>query len=90
MVDRLLNTKPQHCINLNKLSSMSALAATRTLIHEYIHADLFRKINTTNYDGNLDFKTTYEKYETEEQHNAMADLYVNSIKDTLKDFHKNV
>ena len=71
---------------------MPALAAARTLIHEYIHADMFRKVNTTNYDGDLDFKTTYEKYEQQKQkqHKIMADLYVNSIRDALKSFHKNV
>ena len=77
-------------ISTSKLSNMPALAAARTLIHEYIHADMFRKINTNNYDGNLDFKTTYEKYKNEKQHNAMADLYVSSISDALKDFHRNV
>ncbi|MCG8732918.1 hypothetical protein [Tenacibaculum finnmarkense] len=87
----LINIK----ISTNKLSGMSALASARTLIHEYIHADMFRKINTTNYDGDLDFKTTYEEYKQSEfeaspQHNTMADLYVNSIRDALKSFHKNV
>ena len=78
-------------ISTYKLSNVPALAATRTLIHEYIHADMFRKLYTkypTN--GDLDFKTTYEKYETEKQHNAMAELYVTSMMNTLKDFHKNV
>jgi hypothetical protein len=77
-------------ISTSKLSNMPALAAARTLIHEYIHADMVRKIYTANYDGDLDFKTTYEKYETEKQHNAMADLYINSITDALKSFHENV
>ena len=78
-------------ISTYKLSNVPALAATRTLIHEYIHADMFRKLYTkypTN--GDLDFKTTYEKYETEKQHNAMAELYVTSMMNTLKSFHKNV
>jgi hypothetical protein len=77
-------------ISTSKLSNMPALASARTLIHEYIHADMVRKIYTANYDGDLDFKTTYEKYETEKQHNAMADLYINSIRDALKSFHENV
>lgn len=78
-------------ISTDKLSTMPALAAARTLIHEYIHADIFRKLNTKYpNNGELDFKKTYEKYETEKHHNAMADLYVNSIRDALKDFHKNV
>lgn len=82
-------------ISTSKLSNMPALAAARTLIHEYIHADMFRKINTTNYDGDLDFKTTYEKFEKSNfkptpQHNTMGELYVHSIRDALKNFHKNV
>ncbi|MEY8781675.1 hypothetical protein AB9K32_14685 [Allomuricauda sp. XS_ASV26] len=78
-------------ISTDKLSTMPALAAARTLIHEYIHADIYRKLNTkypTN--GELDFKKTYEKYEVEKHHNTMAELYVNSMKNALKDFHKNV
>ncbi|CAA0232870.1 conserved exported hypothetical protein [Tenacibaculum maritimum] len=78
-------------ISTNKLSDMPALGAARTLIHEYIHADMFRKLNTPNpTSGDLDFKSTYEKYETEKQHNSMAELYVNSIRDALKSFHKSV
>ncbi len=82
-------------ISTNKLSDMPALAAARTLIHEYIHADMYRKINTTNYDGDLDFKTTYEYFKNGNflvtpQHDTMADLYVNSMRDALKNFHKNV
>ena len=82
-------------ISTSKLSNMPALAAARTLIHEYIHADMYRKIYTTNYDGDLDFKTTYEKYKQGNfkaslQHETMAELYVDSMKDALKYFHKNV
>ena len=82
-------------ISTSKLSNMPALAAARTLIHEYIHADMYRKINTTNYDGDLDFKTTYEKFKSGNfkataQHETMAELYVNSMTNALKDFHKNV
>jgi hypothetical protein len=58
-------------ISTTKLSNMPALAAARTLIHEYIHADMYRKIYTNNYDGDLDFKTTYEKYKTEKQKNSI-------------------
>lgn len=82
-------------ISTSKLANMPALAAARTLIHEYIHADMYRKINSPNYDGDLDFKTTYEKFENgnfqaSAQHETMAELYVHSMRDALKDFHKNV
>lgn len=76
---------------------MPALGAARTLIHEYIHADMYRKLYTENSlsAADADFKTTYEayeagKFEATSQHNSMADLYVFSIRDALKDFHKNV
>ncbi|MFC4221730.1 hypothetical protein [Flagellimonas marina] len=78
-------------ISTDKLSTMPALAAARTLIHEYIHADIFRKLNTKDpTNGELDFKNTFGKYETEKHHNAMAESYINTIKDALKGFHKNV
>ncbi|APG65869.1 hypothetical protein LPB136_11050 [Tenacibaculum todarodis] len=83
-------------ISTNKLSSMPALGAARTLIHEYIHADMFRKLNTRNpTSGDLDFKSTYDEFENGNfqatpQHESMAKLYVNLIRDVLKKFHKNV
>ena len=82
-------------ISTNKISNRPALSAARTLIHEYIHADMFRKLYTKSGENNLDFKNTYEKFEngnfkSSSQHETMADLYVNSIRDALKSFHKNV
>lgn len=82
-------------MSIDKISTSSSLASVRSLIHEYIHADMFRKINTTNYDGDLDFKTTYEyfknsNFKASSQHETMAKLYINSMRDALKNFHKNV
>ena len=58
-------------------------------MHEYIHADIFRKLNKLNAtSGSLDFKKTYDLYG--DQHGTMAQLYLNSMKEVLKGFHKNV
>lgn len=82
-------------ISTSKISTSTALATVRSIIHEYIHADMYRKIDTKNYDGDLDFKTTYEyfkngNFKASSQHETMAKLYINSMRDALKDFHKNV
>ncbi len=83
-------------ISTNKLSNMPALAAVRTLIHEYIHADMYRKLNILSpTSGDIDFRKTYEKFKSGNfkatpQHESMAKLYVYSIRDALKSFHKNV
>ena len=79
-------------ISSEKVNAKSVLSVARTLIHEYVHADMFRKLNTQHEltQEELDFKTTYEKFEIEKQHEAMAELYVNSIADALKEFHKTI
>jgi hypothetical protein len=61
----------------------------RIILHRYIHADIYRKLNTK-YDANgaLDFNKTYETYGS--QYGTMAVLYINSMKEALKAFHKNV
>ena len=77
-------------ISISKANANSALDVTRTILHEYIHADIFRKLSTklgTDKES-LDFKTTYETYR--EQHSTIATLYLSSMKEALKGFHKNV
>ncbi|WP_417784761.1 hypothetical protein [Tenacibaculum sp.] len=50
-------------ISTSKLSTMPALAAVRTLIHEYIHADMYRKLYTKYATkGDLDFRKTYQEF----------------------------
>ncbi|RPD91170.1 hypothetical protein EGM88_15150, partial [Aureibaculum marinum] len=74
----------------------SALEVARTILHEYIHADMLRKLNTSDQTNEvLDFIKTYEKYkqtkfEPTAQHETMAELYLKSMEDALKDFYKNV
>jgi len=76
-------------INTSRIDNTSALDAARTILHEYIHADILRKLNTQYPStGDLDFKKTYEAYGN--QHGAMGALYINSMRDALKEFHKNV
>jgi hypothetical protein len=77
-------------ISTSRTESHSALEATRIIMHEYIHADIYRKTYTQNTipTGEPDFKTTLEKYGS--QHGEMANLYINSMAEALKAFHKDV
>lgn len=77
-------------ISSSRTNSNSTLDAARTILHEYIHADIWRKLLTTNQNdvAAADFKKLYELYGL--QHGAMAGLYLQSMKEALKDFHKNI
>ncbi|MDO6676877.1 hypothetical protein Q4517_15150, partial [Tenacibaculum sp. 1_MG-2023] len=80
-------------ISADKISNNSVLSGIRTILHEYIHADMFRKLNTKDKKNNSevkDFKETYEKYKREKQHESMAKLYVNSMTKALKEIHKTI
>lgn len=74
-------------ISTSRSNNQTALDAARTILHEYIHADIWRKLSTTNNVVATDFKKLYDLYDS--QHGAMAGLYLNSMKETLKEFHKN-
>lgn len=79
-------------ISNSMINSTSALDGVRTILHEYIHADMFGKLYTINDKKSkevLDFKKTYEEY-GKSQHSAMGVLYIESMKEALKDFHLNV
>jgi hypothetical protein len=58
-------------INSSRVGSHSLLEGVRIILHEYIHADIYRKLNTK-YDANgaLDFNKTYETYGS--QYGTMA------------------
>lgn len=76
-------------ISTSRTNINSNLDAVRTILHEYIHADIFRKLNTKYpISGELNFKKTYETYGS--QHGTMGALYITSMRDALKSFHKNV
>jgi hypothetical protein len=75
-------------ISTSRTNLNSSLDGARTILHEYIHADIFRKLNTTTgtTEERLDFKNTFEAYGN--QHGTIAGLYLNSMKEALKGFHK--
>ncbi|MCZ8228995.1 hypothetical protein [Flavobacterium sp.] len=76
-------------INTNRINSHSSLDAVRTILHEYVHADIFRKLNSiTNevVNDSTDFKQIFEKYGN--HHSTIAALYIQSMKEVLKEFHK--
>lgn len=78
-------------ISTTEANKRAPLEVARIILHEYIHADIYRKLGAvfaTNVE-NLDFKTTYEKYEGE-QHSVMATLYIQSMKEALKNFHQSL
>jgi hypothetical protein len=77
-------------ISTSKANTNSSLDVARTILHEYIHADIFRKLGTNlgTDKESLDFKTTYEAYGN--QHSTIAILYLNGMKEALKEFHKTV
>ncbi|CEN53863.1 hypothetical protein [Capnocytophaga canis] len=79
-------------ISESKAVGRSALEIARTIFHEYIHADIHRKIQTGDVSNPSDFKSVYEKYKSEReeqyQHEMMGKLYVETMRDALKKFHK--
>ena len=76
-------------ISTSRTNSNSTLDAVRTILHEYIHADITRKLyGQDNIPGKIDFKTVYSQYGN--QHGAIAGLYLQSMKEALKEFHKNI
>lgn len=87
--DRNINIQ----ISSEKISNMSVLSGIRTILHEYIHADIYRKLNTKDNqdeDEVKEFKETYLKYKREEHHNSMATLYIGSMTQSLKAIHKKI
>lgn len=85
-------------INSSMANETSSLGLARDLLHEIIHADMFRKLENTNSTGTIedvDFNDTYNKYKAEHfiaspDHETMADLYIDAMSTTLKEFHKTV
>ncbi|SFC68091.1 hypothetical protein SAMN04489722_103154 [Algibacter lectus] len=77
-------------INSSKVNLHSDLATTKTILHEYIHADIRRKLKTQSPSStDKEFKDDFEQY-GKDHHETMGALYVNSMRDALKFFHKNV
>jgi len=82
----------QILISSSKIESISSLEAARLILHEYIHADMLRKLLTTDINDieAANFREVYSRYAGEQYHSAMANQYMSSMKEALKDFHKNV
>lgn len=77
-------------ISSSRANDHSALETARVILHEYIHADLARKLYTkSNEIGNTaeDFRLIYNAYGND--HNNIANLYLDSMTTALKEFHKN-
>ncbi|NQX81606.1 MAG: hypothetical protein HRT66_06400 [Flavobacteriaceae bacterium] len=91
-----INNKIVMIININtsNMSTAPVLGAVRTIMHEYIHADMHRKVYTIDNTSKdiLDFKATYYSYANKfkRQHETMAKLYVDEMANTLKEFHQTV
>ncbi|MGO2359014.1 hypothetical protein, partial [Mesonia sp.] len=83
-------------ISTSKAQNNRALQVVGTLLHEYIHADIFRKLNTQPpSNDDLIFRNTYNSFEDNNfeptpAHETMASLYVNSMKEALKSYHMTV
>ncbi|MHC0442814.1 hypothetical protein [Flavobacterium sp. 3-210] len=79
-------------ISTNRIDKYAGLEGARIIMHEYIHADMIRKLRSVTDINSIDvkdFKQVYEKY-GENFHSAMGILYVESMRDVLKEFHKNI
>ncbi|WP_166921333.1 hypothetical protein [Flavobacterium poyangense] len=76
-------------ISTSRADQNGALETTRVILHEYIHADILRKLYTLTGTKaeREDFKTLYDLYGS--QHGTMAALYLQTMKEALKEFHKN-
>ncbi|BFP43155.1 hypothetical protein FGF1_40000 [Flavobacteriaceae bacterium GF1] len=82
-------------INSSRARTRSVLSVARTILHEYIHAEMFAKIYSSPPSGTAGFLNTYNMYKSkiwkpsgQTQHNTMADLYVNELAKALKSFHR--
>lgn len=72
----------------------SALEVARTIVHEMIHAEMFRALNTQGLaDSDLSFKETFEEYtrqffgNEDIHHSYMADYWVDKMADMLELIH---
>jgi len=80
-------------INSTEANINKALFVLKTILHEYIYAEIIRKIYTENDNLDLDdFTEVYNSYsnngfQPSPAHQTMADLYVESMKEVIKDFH---
>lgn len=88
-------------ITLNKETSNErpSLSVVRTILHESIHAEIFRKIKSTSNDiskviiGEISWPTLFNYYNEDKknaQHNFIADYYRNAIEIGLKEYATSI
>jgi hypothetical protein len=78
-------------LNQTYLDSASPISIARTMIHESIHAELYRKMVSVGMNPSIkDFPGLFDYYQRYEnssaQHNLMADFYIPLIIQGLKEF----
>lgn len=79
-------------INGNTLPNRTVMGLARTMIHETIHAEMYRKLRSVNYSVSInDFPGIFYYYSTYKnwQHQQMASHYRTTIVDMLKEFDNN-
>ncbi|AEK23916.1 hypothetical protein ACIRNY_05030 [Capnocytophaga canimorsus] len=78
-------------ISESKAVGRSALDVAKTIFHEYIHADIFRKLENPNKVIRDDFASVLSQYALERQsnqHDIMANLYIPTLQKGIQRFHK--
>jgi|GEM_PF-2445243 len=79
--------------NIDRMNR-SAIEVARTIVHEMIHAEMYRALNTQGLaDIDLSFKETFEEYtrqffgDEDIHHSYMADYWVDKMADMLELIH---
>ncbi|GIZ15957.1 hypothetical protein [Capnocytophaga catalasegens] len=78
-------------ISISKSDSRSVLDVARTIFHEYIHADIFRKLKNPKKVIRDDFESVLSQYALErgsDQHDIMANLYIPLLQNAMRQFHQ--
>lgn len=77
-------------INENTISQKPVLGVARTIFHEAIHAELFRKVRSVNNQISIDdfpgIYDYYRRYLKNWQHQQMAAHYIDIMANMLKEF----
>lgn len=96
-INAVTNNSGQHIINVkingNTLNNRTELGLARTLTHETIHAEIFRKIRSVGSQISIsDFPGIYDYYRRHKdwQHELMANHYRRIIANILKEFDNSL
>ena len=92
-ISRVENEEGQYAIEINELASKYPLELASTMIHELIHATLFRYVDSVpekqipeSFPGIFDY---FVRYKHDFHHEQMAQHYVNIMIDALKEIDKS-